>query len=431
MDFSKVFLILKREYLTKVKSKSFILSTLLTPLAFILMIAVIIFINLSDTEVEQQIAIVDHTEVLYERLIDLSQNRYIDASSIEVDTLRSQVLSGALGGYIILEDEVITEGDSPTLVYGGSGGMSFLSSIRSDLRTAVQEEQLSRQNVSQEIRNIFESRIGLESVKLTETGEEEDNTVIASVVGFILGLFIFMGIFIYGSVLMRSVLEEKTSRIVEVIASSVKPIELMFGKLLGILGMALTQFGIWIGIYIGISLAAAPIASMIMDAQMQNIPEDAIEATSSFDPNTLNQMILDPSIFVYFFLFFLIGFLIYSAVFAAIGAAVENEQDSQQFMLPVSVPIFIAYFLNTRVMEAPDSPLSVFISMFPLTAPINMMSRIAATEVPFWEIAVSLLLMILTFLGIMWLAAKIYRVGILMYGKKPGFKELIKWVQHS
>lgn len=432
MDLSKVFLILKREYLTKVKSKSFILATALTPLAFILMIAIIVFIQLADSENLQQIGIVDNTEVLYERLADINEARYIDMADVELDSIRARILDGSLGGYIVLDESVIKEAQDPTLVYGGSGGISLLSSIRSDLRDVVREERLARQNVSEEVRNIFETKIGLESIKLTEKGEEQDNTIFASVIGFILGLFIFMGIFIYGSVLLRSVLEEKTNRIVEVIASSVKPIELMFGKLLGILGMALTQFGIWIGVYIGISFAAAPIATMIMSAQMENLPAEASEAaSSSFDPEILNQMIVDPSIFIYFFLFFFLGFLIYSAVFAAIGAAVDNEQDSQQFMLPVSVPIFIAYFLNTRVMEAPDSALSVFISMFPLTAPINMMSRLAATEVPFWQIALSLALMVATFVGIMWIAAKIYRVGILMYGKKPSFKELGKWIRQS
>lgn len=431
MSFQKIFLILKREYLTKVKSKSFILATLLTPLAFIAMFAIIILVNLSDTEVQQKIGIIDNTEMLYNRLQELSQNRYVDISDLEMDSVRAQVLDGSLGGYIILDEAVIREGKSPTLVYGGSGGMSFLSAIRSDLREVVREERLSRENVSPQIREIFESNIGLESIKLTEEGETADNTIVASVIGFILGLFIFMGIFIYGAVLMRSVLEEKTNRIVEVIASSVKPIELMFGKLLGILGMALTQFGIWIGFYIAVSIAAAPVAALIMNAQTANLPPEALEAASSFDPEVLNQLVIEPSIFIYFFLFFFLGFLIYSAIFAAIGAAVDNEQDSQQFMLPVSIPIFIAYLLNARVMEAPDSALSVGFSLFPLTAPINMMSRIAATQVPFWQIALCLALMVATFFGIMWVAAKIYRVGILMYGKKPSFKELGKWIKQS
>ncbi|MDZ7807536.1 MAG: ABC transporter permease [Gracilimonas sp.] len=154
-------------------------------------------------------------------------------------------------------------------------------------------------------------------------------------------------------------------------------------------------------------------------------------ASEAFDPAMLDNLVIEPAIFIYFLLFFFLGFLIYSAMFAAIGAAVDNEQDTQQFMPIVGMPIFIAYFLNTKVMQAPDSSLSTFVSIFPLTSPINMISRIASTSVPAWQIVVSILLMILTFLGIMWLAARIYRVGILMYGKKPSFKDLAKWIKQS
>lgn len=432
MSLHKIWLVLKREYLTRVKSKSFIIITALTPLAFVAFIGIVVYISISESEVEKRIGILDETHVLVERLVELNETRYFDVTDTAVDSLRSQVLSGDLDGFIVLTDSVITHAKSPTLVHGGSGGISFLSAVRSDLREAVREERLSRENVSAEVRDIFETRTGLEAVKLTEEGESEDNTVFASALGFILGLMIFFGIFFYGALLMRSVIEEKTNRVLEVIASSVKPIELMFGKLFGVLSMALTQFGIWILFYIGISIAAAPVAGMIMEAQMSNLPEGATEAAAaSFDPSTLENMVIDPSIFVYFILFFFLGFMIYSALFAAIGAAVENEQDSQQFMPIVGLPIFIAYFLNTKVMQAPDSGLSTFISIFPLTSPINMISRIASTSVPAWQIIVSILLMILTFFGIMWLAAKIYRVGILMYGKKATFKDLAKWIRQS
>ncbi|MDR9418226.1 ABC transporter permease [Gracilimonas sp.] len=431
MSFHKIWLVLKREYLTRVKSKSFILITALTPLAFIAFIGIIVFINISETEVEKRIGIYDNTEVLVERLVELNETRYYNVSDTSIDTLRAQVLNGDLDGYIVLTDSVITHSKSPVLVHGGSGGLSFISAVRSDLRDAVREERLTRENVSQNVRDIFETRTGLEAVKLTEEGEQEDNTIFASAIGFILGLMIFFGIFFYGALLMRGVIEEKSNRVMEVIASSVKPIELMFGKLFGILSMALTQFGIWIFFYIGLSMAAAPVAAMIMDAQMSNLPEDAAEAASSFDASVLENIVIEPYIFVYFILFFLLGFLIYSALFAAIGAAVDNEQDSQQFMPIVGLPIFIAYFLNTKVMQAPDSSLSTFVSIFPLTSPINMISRIASTSVPIWQIALSILLMILTFLVIMWLAAKIYRVGILMYGKKPSFKDLAKWIRQS
>jgi ABC-2 type transport system permease protein len=427
MSLHKIWPVLKREYLTRVKSKSFIIITALTPLAFVAFMGIIVYISISETEVEKRIGILDETNVLVERLIELNETRYFDVSDREINQLRDEVMAGDLDGYIVLSDSVIEHSKSPTLVHGGSGGLSFLSAVRSDLREAVREERLTRQNVSDEIRDIFETRTGLEAVKLTEEGESEDNTVFASALGFILGLLIFFGIFFYGALLMRSVIEEKTNRVLEVIASSVKPIELMFAKLFGVLSIALTQFGIWILFYTGLSIAAAPVAAMIVDAQMDSLPQEA--ASEAFDPAMLDNLVIDPSIFIYFLLFFFLGFLIYSALFAAIGAAVDNEQDTQQFMPIVGMPIFIAYFLNTKVMQAPDSSLSTFVSIFPLTSPINMISRIASTSVPAWQIIVSILLMILTFLGIMWLAARIYRVGILMYGKKPSFKDLAKWIR--
>ncbi|WP_103665746.1 ABC transporter permease [Gracilimonas amylolytica] len=427
MSLHKIWLVLKREYLTRVKSKSFIIITALTPLAFVAFMGIIVFISISETEVEKRIGILDETDVLVERLVELNETRYFDVSDREIEELRDEVMAGELDGYIVLSDSVIEHSKSPTLVHGGSGGLSFLSAVRSDLREAVREERLTRQNVSDEIRDIFDTRTGLEAIKLTEEGESEDNTVFASALGFVLGLLIFFGIFFYGALLMRSVIEEKTNRVLEVIASSVKPIELMFGKLFGVLSIALTQFGIWILFYTGLSIAAAPIAAMIVDAQMDSLPEEA--ASEAFDPAMLDNLVIEPAIFIYFLLFFFLGFLIYSALFAAIGAAVDNEQDTQQFMPIVGLPIFIAYFLNTKVMQAPDSSLSIFVSIFPLTSPINMISRIASTSVPAWQIIVSILLMILTFFGIMWLAARIYRVGILMYGKKPSFKDLAKWIR--
>ncbi|MBO6795151.1 MAG: ABC transporter permease [Balneolaceae bacterium] len=431
MDFSKVFLVLKREYLTRVRTKSFILSTLLTPLAFIVFMGIMIYVSISEGEVTRTVAVIDQTEAVYNELEELDPARYFDASAIPLDSIRAQVLDGDVDGYIILTEENINYTERPTLVYGGAGGISFIESVESDVRRVLREERLARSNVSEEVREIFEARYNIDSLKLTEQGEEEDNAVLGAVFGFILGLLIFIGVFGYGAVLMRSVIEEKTNRIVEVIASSVKPIELMTGKLLGICVLALTQFGIWIASYIGLSMAAAPVATMFVDAQVSNLPPEAVEASASFDPSKLEMFIFDPSIFAYFFVFFIIGFLIYAGIFAAIGAAVDSEQDTQQFMMPVMIPIFIAYFLNLKVMEDPDSTIAVVASLFPLTAPINMISRIAATEVPAIQIIASLLLMIVTFVGLMWVAAKIYRVGILMYGKKPSYKELAKWIRQS
>lgn len=431
MDFNKILLVLKREYLTRVKTKSFILSTLLTPLAFVVMMGIVIFLSVSEGEVERTVGVIDETNALFENLQEQNPARYYDVSDLTTDSVRSDVLNGKIDGYIILSEENIDNSVEPVLVYGGAGGISFIESVESDIRGVLREERLARSNVSDEVRAIFETRYNIDSIKLTEEGEQEDNAIFGAIFGFILGLLIFIGVFGYGAVLMRSVIEEKTNRIVEVIASSVKPIELMLGKLFGVCALAITQFGIWIVSYVGLSVAAAPLAAIYINAQTANLPAEAIEASASFDPSKLEAFVVDPIIFFYFFVFFIIGFLIYAGIFAAIGAAVDSEQDTQQFMLPVMTPIMIGYFLNIRVMENPDSTIAVIASMFPLTAPINMVSRIAATEVPLIQIIISLALMVLTFMGLMWLAAKIYRVGILMYGKKPSYKELAKWIRQG
>ena len=431
MDFNKILLVLKREYLTRVRTKSFILSTLLTPLAFIVMMGIVAYVSIVDEEIEKTVGIIDETGVLYDKLIEQNSSRYLDVSDLSTDSVKTIVLNGDMDGYIILNEQNFNNTTLPTLVYGGSGGISFIQSVESDVRNVLRDERLARSSVSDEVRAIFETQYKIESVKLTEDGEEEDNAVFGALFGFILGLLIFMGVFGYGAVLMRSVIEEKTNRIVEVIASSVKPIELMIGKLLGVCVLAITQFAIWILAYIGLSFVAAPIAATFLGAQTANLPDGAKEISSSFDPSKLEAFVVDPIIFIYFIVFFIIGFMIYAAIFAAVGAAVDSEQDTQQFMTPVMVPIMIGYFFNLQIMKNPDSVIAVVSSLIPLTAPINMISRIAATEVPMIQILGSLALMILTFIGLMWLAAKIYRVGILMYGKKPSYKELAKWIRQG
>ena len=239
---------------------------------------------------------------------------------------------------------------------------------------------------------------------------------------------------------MRSVIEEKTSRIVEIITSSVKPIELMLGKLLGVCLVALTQFSLWIATYAGVTILAAPVAQFFINQQMGDFQNSvsALDATggvanvpSDIDLSFLEQFSIDPLFVLYFFVFFVLGFLMYSSIFAAIGAAVDSEQDSQQFMTPVMLPIFLGYMLNFRIAEAPDSTLAIVASLFPLTSPINMVTRMLVSNVTFWEVLLSILLLILSLIGMLLIAARIYRTGILMYGKKPTFKELYKWVRQA
>ncbi len=437
MSFSKIFLVLKREYITRVRSKSFILSTILTPLMLVAFGALMVWITMADgSSSEKQIGIVDQTELLVEKLVELNPKRYLDLSDLDVDSVKNSVLAKNLDAYIVLDESHIENNAPIELVYGGSGGLALSSSVAGDVRSAVQEERLKRANITDEIRNIFETRPPLVTKKLTDTGQaESDRAGFMSIVGFVLGLLIFIGLFGYGSILMRSVIEEKTSRIVEIITSSIKPMELLVGKVLGVCLLGFTQFAIWMIMYVGISLAALPIASLFMQESINSLTSnDEVSMAmneAGFDLEMLGSFTLDPMLIVYFFLFFLLGFFMYAALFAAVGSAADSEQDTQQFMPILMLPIFAGYFLNTKVMMDPDTPLAVFASLFPLTSPINMITRIAVTDVPFWEILVSLIGLLISFFGIMWISAKIYRVGILMYGKKATWGDLAKWVRQK
>jgi len=414
--------------MTRIKSKAFILITILLPLGMIAFIGITVGIALWETETEHQISILDRTGAIYPRLQEIDGDRYRDAGSLPVDSLRSQVINKEIEGYILLEDRHIDSTDSTELVYGGGGGITFLISVENDLGKVIREERLARANVSEEVRNIYSSSTEMHTRKLTEEGvEEADDAGFRTGIGMVMGIIIFGVLFGYGGWLTRSVIEEKTSRIIEVIASSVKPIELLIGKILGIAGLAVTQFGVWIITGIGLTAAASPIAAMFLSNQAGELPGAGVGA----DAVPFEIPAIETSLVIYFILFFILGYFIYSSLFAAIGSAVDSETDTQQLMLPVSAPIFIAYLLLFRIVEAPDTGLAVISSLIPFFSPILMISRIAITEVPFWQIGTSVVLMILTFAGTMWLSAKIYSVGILSYGKSANFRELWKWIRQS
>ena len=436
MNFGKVFLVLKREYITRARSKSFILSTILTPLVLMAFGALMVWIMTSDTDTKKLVGVMDNTHVLVEKLIEINPERYTDVSDLSLDSVKSSVLLEELDAYIVIDNKHVDTNENLELIYGGSGGLAFSGSVRSDLREVIQEERLSRANVTDEIKALFELRPQLDTRKLTAEGESEDDKAgFMSAVGFILGLLIFIGLFGYGAILMRSVIEEKTSRIVEIITSSIKPMELLVGKVVGVCLLGFTQFAVWIVMYVGISIAAVPVAGLLMQDQLADVTSNpevtAAMADSGFDPASLEVFQIDPMIFVYFFIFFVLGFFMYASLFAAVGSAVDSEQDTQQFMPILMIPIMAGYFLNTKVMVDPDTPLAVFASIFPLTSPINMITRIAVTDVPFWQIGASLSALVISFFGIMWMSAKIYRVGILMYGKKASWGDLLKWIRQS
>jgi ABC-2 type transport system permease protein len=295
-----------------------------------------------------------------------------------------------------------------------------------------------------------ETEVSVQTIKIDESGQvKETSTGIAMALAYIFGLLMYMLVFIFGSQVMRGVIEEKTSRVVEVIISSVKPVQLMLGKIVGIALVGLTQFLIWIFLTMGIvgvlknTILQGKNVTEITQSVPQNlmsennqvaeselsaqVPPELAELSKLFD-NALNQ---PWGIIIFSFIFYFItGYLLYASVFAAIGSAVDNETETQQFMLPVTIPIILALMVAIGTMQNPESSLSFWCSMIPLTSPIVMMARIPF-GVPYWQLAVSMALMVVTFLGFVWMAAKVYRTGILMYGKKTSWKEIWKWLRYS
>lgn len=430
MSWRQVFLVLKREYMTRIKSKGFIAATILVPVGFVAMFGIGIFISVWDSDITFEIGIIDKTNVLATSLEELNDERYTNYSDITEDSLRTMVQQETITGYIILDEEHITSDKTIELIYSGSGGIQLLNSIRSDMREVIREERLQRADVSQDIQNIFETSVALESRRLTAEGEEqEDDTAFFTVIGMAMGFIIFFAIFGYGGYIMRGVIEEKTNRIVEVITSSVKPIELLSGKMAGVGALAVTQFGIWIVALFGLSAIAGPIAATLMSNQSSQMSEAIGETEQAELPAFLDIPAIETSLIIYFIVFFLLGYMLYSSLFAAIGSAADSETDTQQLMMPVTIPIMLAYFIMFHTWRSPDSTLSIISSLIPFFSPIVMITRIAITEVPIWQTGLAMLLMILTFIGTMWLSAKIYKVGILTYGNSASFKDLAKWIK--
>ena len=432
MNWRQVLLVLQREYLTRFKSKGFIWATILVPVGFLLMIGLGIGIAIWESDVSFEIGIKDETGRVYPSLFEIDSEKYSDVSGLPVDSIRTLVQQEELTGYIVITDDHIRYDEELELIYSGSGGINLLSSVRSDLREVIRKERIRMAEVPDDIQEIFDQNIAFESRKLTREGEETaDDTEFFSFVGMMMGVIIFAAIFGYGGYIMRGVIEEKTNRIIEVITSSVKPIELLTGKMAGVGALAATQLGIWtLSLFILVT-AAGPIAASFMPEpdpallqQDMDLPDSAPDVQAM-----LNIPTIETSLIIYFAIFFILGYLLYSSLFAAIGSASDSETDSQQLMLPIMAPIFIAYFIMFQATTNPDGSLAVAGSLIPFFTPIVMITRIAISEVPFWQIGLSIVLMVVTFTCTMWLSARIYRIGILSYGSTAGFKDIFKWLR--
>ena len=441
MGKSKISVIIAREFAIRVKKKSFILTTLLTPILFAaLMVVPGLIAAYSEEDEAHKIAVVDNSGVVMPYMQSDSQVEFCQIVGATVDDLKADFDNNGYFAVVGISAMDSSKNVSVVTYSKKQLNMDIKGRISRNVEEAVEQHKLQGYGIPQleEIMEDIESDVKLSTYTLDESGEEKVSKVeIFMVIGYIASFLIYMFIFMFGSMVMRSVTEEKTTRIIEVIVSSVKPFQIMMGKIIGVASVALTQFLIWIVFTMLIVTVAGQAlglneAAQTMSSVSSEVPVAEITSAMQDDGDSLLQALKDVNyvqIIGCFIIYFVLGYLLYSSMFAAVGAAVDNEADTQQLILPITMPLIVGLFLMLHTFQYPDSALSFWGSVIPFTSPMVMMARIAY-GVPMWELALSIGVLVLTFVGMAYLSGRIYRVGILMYGKKPGWKEIWKWLKY-
>jgi ABC-2 type transport system permease protein len=432
----QIFLIIKREYLIRVKKKSFLLATILTPLLFpAIIFGVAYFATRDSGDSDKAVFVLDESGYFQDAFSD-SKYEYTYLSG-DLETAKEKFQEDDAYGLIHipiidLEDASKTFYENFSFYSKTNPGLQIMDDIEDEIRTKLEAIKLDKSGLDPELIKSLRVRIDLDSFNLSDTGEaKESNSKISSAIGYVFGFLIYMFIFVYGSQIMQSVLDEKSSRIVEVIVSSVKPFQLMMGKILGVGAVGFTQLLIWIVLMftlsaVGISVLGGGAGMIVMADQVPQQVEmtDTQEMISNVQGILANIPVV--TILISFLFYFLGAYFLYGALYAAVGASVDSLQDAQQFMFPIIIPLIAGIVSLSFVLQDPNSSLSVALSMIPLTSPIIMMARIPF-GVPTWQLLLSMLFLIAGFIGTTWVAGRIYRVGILMHGAKVNWKIIAKW----
>jgi ABC-2 type transport system permease protein len=418
---NKILLIVQREYLTRVRKKTFIIMSLLSPLLISALWIVPIWLATMDGE-KKEIQIIDASG-LFENKIKNTDEISFDYTVIDENTKIEGLKSDDYYAALYIPKLDLDKPDGILLFSDKTVPFHITNKLSKSIAKEIEDIKLLRLNIHQSTLDSIETKISIQSISNKE-GEKQTNAEVAFGVGYVSSFLIYFFIFFFGTQVMQGVMEEKTNRIIEVIISSVKPFELMLGKIIGIAGVALTQILIW-GVIIILLSSFAP---LLIDTNTtadtsQELSGKGQEMQLVFDAfATLNIPLLVGT----FIFYFIGGYLLYAAMFGAVGAVSDNQTDSRQFMMPITMPLIFAIMIATFVVKNPDGSLAFWASIIPLTSPVIMMVRIPF-GVPIWEIALSIFLLIISFISMTWVAARIYRIGILMYGKKVTFKELAKW----
>jgi len=441
---NKIWIVARREYLSRVQKKTFILVTLLTPIGIALFAVLIGFIMNAGTKSDQRVLIHDETGIIQQMAAEDKDFPY-EFSNRNLDVLKEEYSSMGYDMLVHIPPMQDSASNQLTASYYGNEKPSLvlLESLEGLLGDKIETYRMRKSNIDQRLLDSFRADIQLESGTM-ETGKPGGtaasgklNIIIGTGLGAVMGFLMYLVIFIYGSMVMRSVMEEKLSRIVEVMVSSVRPIQLMMGKLIGVGAVGLTQLALWailIPIVLGISAAFMPGIEGAQMSGIGNVSQVDQESLSGFSGNQIITAIFDLKwwlILPVFIIFFLGGYFIYSSMFAAIGSAINEDMgEGQQLMLPIVIIVMLAFYMLFPVLTNPNGTLAVFASLFPLFSPIIMPARLAF-DPPWWQIVLSIFIMLLTVWFFIWLTSRIYRVGILMYGKKATIREMIKWLRYN
>lgn len=434
----KILLVIKREYLARVKKKSFLLATLLTPLIFPTIMGIFLWIAFSESHSEDRLRIIEVVDENNNFFMESEDNYAFSYSGINIEDAKELVKNGNRFGFLYIPKIDLDKPAGISYYSDENPSMAFVSSLEATLKRKIEELKLYESGIDPALISSLRTNVSIQAITLSDTGQETiSNATVNYAIGFLTGILIYTFIFVYGNQIMQGVIEEKSSRIIEILISSLKPFQLMMGKILGIGAVGLTQFLIWI-------ILISAVSSLVMGFFGQQMPqhqamEMAHPAEGQFldDSGEVGQFlevlagINYTQLILTFVFYFIGGYLLYGAFFAAIGAAVDTPSDAQQFMFPVTIPLIIAYMgLFIFVLDDPNSNISFWLSVIPFTSPIAMMGRISY-GVPFLDLALSMALLIGGFLFTTWIAGKIYRIGILVHGTKVSYSTLWRWFRTS
>lgn len=449
---NKILLVLEREFLTRVRKKSFIIMTILTPILFAGIAVVPAIVASMDDKNERTIAVIDEAGIFEGKIAETEYLKFSFLDDVTVDEAKETFFESDYYAVLFIGKAIANTPDAVVLYSDTQPSIDITSHISSALRNEIESQKLLAYNIENldEILKNIKTSVRVRTIKWTEDGEaKESSTELAMGLAYILSFMVYMLIFLFGTQVMRGVIEEKSSRIVEVIVSSVKPFQLMMGKILGIAAVSLVQIFLWIVLTLGLVALAnsflldkAPGADVqkeaiasIMEQQEGAAQAAPVVAQSEGFAGEIMTALSNVNFYFiigWFIFFFLGGYLLYAAMFAAVGSAVDNEADTQQLVMPITIPLILGLIVMVSTFTSPEkaSTLLFWFSIIPFTSPIVMITRLPY-EPPMWEVLLSAGLLVVTFIAITWLAGKIYRTGILLYGKKHSWAEMWKWIRYK